>query len=92
MKTFDKLKENSWLISLVLVSLVFLKQCSISSDQDKIQKDIRKITGKIDSLPSQNQIQETMNQTMFNFLIFEDDFDHKKVSLSEIKSKIDVKK
>jgi hypothetical protein len=30
-----------------------------------------------------------MNQVMFEFLIYEDDFDKKKISLSDIKNKIE---
>lgn len=92
MKPLEKIKENSGIISLVLFVLLFLKQCGISRDQDKIQKDIRTITAKIDSLPSEAQIQKRMNETMFNFLIYENDFDSKKTSLSEIRSKLDVQK
>lgn len=92
MKPLEKLKANAWLLNLSLIFLLFLKQCSVTSDQDKMQKDIRKMVSKIDSLPNQAQIQKAMNQTMFNFLIYEDDFDHKKTSLSEIKTKIDAEK
>lgn len=92
MKPLEKIKENSGIISVGLFVLLFLKQCGISRDQGKIQKDIRTITAKIDSLPSEAQIQKRMNETMFNFLIYENDFDSKKTSLSEIRSKLDVQK
>jgi hypothetical protein len=92
MKVLEKLKTHSWLVSLILVSLVFFKQCSVSRDQDKIQKDIKQIAGKVDSLPTSDQVKQTVNESMFNFLIYENDFDSKKTSLSEIKSKIDGQK
>lgn len=92
MKNLDKLKANAGLISLFLVLVVFLKQCGVSRDQDKIQKDIKTIVSKIDSIPNSIEVQKKMNETMFNFLIYEDDFDKKKTSLSEIRSKIDGQK
>jgi hypothetical protein len=92
MKALEKLKNHSWLVSLILFSLVFFKQCTVSRDQDKIQKDIKAITGKVDSLPTSDEIKKTMNETMFDFLIYENDFDSKKTSLSEIKSKLNGQK
>jgi hypothetical protein len=92
MKTLEKFKENSGFICIGLFLLLFIKQCNVSSDQDKIQKDLKKITSRIDSIPSEAQIQKRLNETMFNFLIYEDDFDRKKISLSEIRSKLDVTK
>lgn len=92
MKTLETLKANSWIISLGLILVLFFKQCGLGSNQDKIKKDISKISSRLDSLPTQKDVQHTMNQVMFDFLIYEDDFDHKKTSLSEIKNKIDGQK
>jgi hypothetical protein len=41
---------------------------------------------------TKSDLEKSMNQTMFNFLIYEDDFDKGKSSLSDIKSKIDQTK
>jgi hypothetical protein len=37
---------------------------------------------------SKQEVKQTMNEVMFDFLIYEDDFDKGKSSLSDIKSKI----
>jgi hypothetical protein len=59
-----------------------------------MEKSIKSINGKVDSLyvPSTEEIRKEMNETMFNFLIYEDDFDKGKASLSDIKSKINTQK
>ena len=88
----EKIKTNSWAITLVLLLVVLLRQCGVNRDIDKIQKNIKSTDAAVDSLKSsvisKDEIREEMNQTMFNFLIYEDDFDKGKTSLSEIKSKI----
>lgn len=92
----EKIKTNSWAITLVLLLVVLLRQCGVNRDIDKIQKNIKSTDAAVDSLKSsvisKDEIREEMNQTMFNFLIYEDDFDKGKTSLSEIKSKINEPK
>lgn len=92
MKALQKIKENSSIIILVLLILVFLKQCGISRDVDKMQKNIKVMGQNVDSLQksqmSKQEVKQTMNDVMFDFLIYEDDFDKGKSSLSDIKSKI----
>ena len=89
----QKLKENQWWICLILISLSFFRQCSTGRDFDKMVKTEKVIQMQIDSIHStmvtQDQLKEEMNQSMFNFLIYEDDFDKGKASLSDIKSKIE---
>ena len=91
----QKLKENQWWICLVLISLSFFRQCSTGRDLDKMVKTEKMIHSQIDSINStmvtQEQMKNEMNQSMFNFLIYEDDFDKGKASLSDIKSKIEKK-
>ena len=66
----------------------------VNRDIDRMEKSIKSINGKVDSLyvPSTEEIRKEMNETMFNFLIYEDDFDKGKASLSDIKSKINTQK
>jgi hypothetical protein len=94
MKAIEKIKNYSWAITLVLCLFVSLRQCGVNRDIDRMEKSIKSINGKIDSLqvPSKEEIRKEMNETMFNFLIYEDDFDKGKTSLSEIETKINSQK
>ncbi len=93
MKNLEKIKNNSWWIILSLLLIIFLRQCGVNREIARIDKEIKSIDGSIDTLQkncvTQNQMEKTMNTAMFNFLIYEDDFDKGKTSLSEIKSKIE---
>jgi len=93
MKTFEKIKEYSWAIILCLLLVVFLKQCGVNREISRIDKEIKKITQSTDSiqgtLVTKEQMDNALKQNMFNFLIYEDDFDKGKTSLSDIKSKIE---
>lgn len=92
MKILEKIKTNYWAIVLSLIIIIFFRQCGIRRDIDKIEKNVKIITVKIDSVQNtmvtRDQVKYEMDQTMFNFLIYEDDFDKGKSSLSDIKNKI----
>jgi hypothetical protein len=92
MKALEKIKANSTIIMLVISIFLFFKQCGISRDIDRIEKNIKVLTYNVDSLQksqmSKQEVKQTMNEVMFDFLIYEDDFDKGKSSLSDIKSKI----
>jgi len=94
MKTLEKIKEYSWAITLFLLLVVFLKQCGVNREVDRIDKEIKKITQSADSIQgsliTKDQMDNALKQNMFNFLIYEDDFDKGKTSLSDIKSKIEI--
>lgn len=94
MKTIEKIKNYSWAITLLLVLLTLIRQCGVNRDIDRMEKSIKSINNKVDSLeiPNKDEIRKEMNETMFNFLIYEDDFDKGKASLSDIKSKINTQK
>ena len=93
MKTLEKIREYSWAITLFLLLIVFLKQCGVNREVDRIDKEIKKITQSTDSIPgsliTKDQMDNALKQNMFNFLIYEDDFDKGKTSLSDIKSRIE---
>ena len=93
MKTLEKIKEYSWAITLFLLLVVFLKQCGVNREVDRIDKELKKITQSTDSIQesliTKDQMDNALKQNMFNFLIYEDDFDKGKTSLSDIKSKIE---
>ena len=94
MKTVEKIKNYSWAITLILVFFVLIRQCGVNRDIDMMEKSVKSINNKVDSLeiPTKEEIRKEMNETMFNFLIYEDDFDKGKASLSDIKSKINTQK
>ena len=87
----QKIKDNFQYIVLGFLVIVFLRQCGVNSDIDRIEKHNKQISAKIDSvnIVSKVEMKKEMRQVMFEFLIYEDDFDKKKTSLSEIKSRID---
>jgi hypothetical protein len=93
MKNLEKIKNHSWIVIIFLLIIIFFKQCGVNRDIDRMEKSVKSINNKVDSLevPSKDDIRKEMNETMFNFLIYEDDFDKGKSSLSDIKSKIDQK-
>ena len=94
MKNIEKIKEYSWAITLFLVLIVFFKQCGVNREISRIDKEIKKITHSTDSIQgtliTKDQLDKALKQNMFNFLIYEDDFDKGKTSLSDIKSKIEI--
>jgi hypothetical protein len=94
MKAIEKIKNYSWVITLILILFILMRQCGVNRDIDRMEKSIKSINGKVDSLvvPNKEEIRKEMNETMFNFLIYEDDFDKGKASLSDIKSKINSQK
>jgi hypothetical protein len=94
MKTIEKIKNYSWAITLILVLFMLFRQCGVNRDIDRMEKSVKSINNKVDSLviPTKEDVRKEMNETMFNFLIYEDDFDKGKASLSDIKSKINTEK
>ena len=99
----QKIKENFHFVVLAFLILIFFRQCGANRDMDKINKEDKaiktelvKANEKIDSLNTyisthtlnKEEMRKEMTVVMFEFLIYEDDFDHKRISLSEIKEKI----
>jgi len=98
MKVLEKIKQHYHIISLVVLVMLFFRQCGINRDIDKLRKDYSETTSNIDSIYSEikgmeliteSEIRENMNKVMFEYLIYEEDLDKGKISLSEIRSKID---
>jgi hypothetical protein len=81
----------------------FFQQCSGSSKRNKIDKEYIQLKHTVDSLISLEQqrednvikpatpiqVKNQMQRTMLDFLIYEDDLDKGKTSLSVIKDKIE---
>jgi len=84
----QKIKDNFSIIVLVLLVIVFFRQCGVNSEINKIKKENTKISALLDSSVTKKEMKHEMRQVMFEFLIFEDDFDKGKASLSDIQNKI----
>lgn len=90
-----KLKENSTIIMMVFMVLLFFKQCGTSREISKTSKEMKALNSKTDSLlretATRDEIREEVRTSLFDFLIYETDLDNKKTSLSEIRRKVDEK-
>jgi len=84
----QKIKDNFTIIVLVLLVIVFFRQCGVNSEINKIKKENAKISVLLDSSVTKKEMKHEMRQVMFEFLIYEDDFDKGKASLSDIHNKI----
>ncbi len=71
----QKIKDNFTIIVLVLLVIVFFRQCGVNSEINKIKKENAKISALLDSSVTKKEMKHEMRQVMFEFLIFEDDFD-----------------
>ena len=98
MKTLEKIKEYSWMIIIGLMVVILFRQCGVNRDIDRIEKDSKKTALFADStlkvlkgihIITEDEVRAQLNQVMFNYLIYEDDLDKRKISLSDIKTKID---
>lgn len=57
MKIIEKIEKNSNLLILFLMILIFLKQCGVSRDQNKITKRIDSVEKKISDIPSKKDLE-----------------------------------
>lgn len=97
----DLLKTHAWKVSTFLFLFLFLaKGCTNNklSSLDKNNKEsVQRLEQKIDSLQvavsrlsTTKQVRDEMERTMFDYLIYEDDLDKGKSSLSDVKNKIEA--
>lgn len=91
----QKIKDNFQFIVLGFLVIIFFRQCGVNKDIDRIEKEAKakneSILNKLDSINTltRGEMREEMIQVMFQFLIYEDDLDNNKISLSEIKNKME---
>jgi predicted RNA-binding protein with EMAP domain len=94
----DKIKNNLIYVVTGFVLLCFLQTCGTRGKIIDNKKEIEALNSKIDSLTKvvsnqkdfdEDMIEYKMEQTMYKFLIYEEDLDRGKISLSEIKNRID---
>lgn len=100
MKFVETIKKWSWQILAVLFFLLFLGKGCTSSKIDRTNKNIDDMHVEIDSLKNEigkirdqsitvKDLKNEMELVMLDFLIYEDDLDRGKTSLSQIKNKIE---
>lgn len=92
--------EKNHLVVLIGVILLFvINTCSSNGKISSLKKDVvslqnsvliklERMDAKIDLLPDQKKIEKFNNKLMYDFLIYEDDLDNRRTSLSTIKEKI----
>lgn len=88
----ENLKKWNWAIISVICLLLLLGQCSQGRRIGALKKENAKLNAKIDSLTTpltEKQTKDIVQSIMLDFLIFEDDLDKGKTSLTDIKSKIE---
>ena len=84
------------LIVLGFLFILFVQQCRVSRKADKAYKQAKVAADVTDSLVKAGpvtaaEVKHISQQTMFEFLIYEEDVDKGKTSLSDIKNKIESK-
>lgn len=74
-------------IILVLCVIMFFKTCSTSSSVTKIEKQIQSMNSTTSTL-SKRDVDSIVKSRLYDFLIFEEDLDKGRTSLSDIRIKI----
>jgi len=74
-------------IILVLTVLMFFRSCSTSSTVAKIEKKVQQIDSA-GSTVTKAEVDSIVKGRLYDFLIFEEDLDKGKTSLSDIRIKI----
>ncbi len=100
MKAIEFIKKWIWQILAALFFILFIGKGCTSSKITKTNQNIDTLENKVDSLSSRieklekntltdKKGRDAMEKVMLDFLIYEDDLDKGKTSLSEIKNKIE---
>ena len=91
-KTF--VKEYGVLIILLLNIVLFFRTCGMNRSTEKVEKKLKEIETTIGtkSTLTIEDIDEKLERRLFDFLIYEDDIDKKKITLGQIKMKLDENK
>lgn len=90
------IEKHFKVIVLGFLFILFVQQCSVSRKADKAYKQAKVAADVTDSLVKAGpvtaaEVKHISQQTMFEFLIYEEDVDKGKTSLSDIKNKIETK-
>ena len=96
------IKLNQYVVYAVYVIAAFtlLNTCSnrgankenmrLRKELTSTNEEISKLYELLDEKASRSDIQKISNKTMFEFLLYEDDLDRKKTSLSQIRNRIEA--
>lgn len=57
MKIIEKIEKNSSLLILFLILIIFLKQCGVSREQNKITKRLDSLEKKISNVPTKKELE-----------------------------------
>jgi len=74
-------------IILIVCLLTFFKSCSTGSTVAKIEKNVQSIDNSVSTV-SREEVDSIVKNRLYDFLIFEEDLDKGKTSLSDIRLKI----
>lgn len=74
-------------VILALCIIIFFRTCSTSSSVAKIEKKVNQLDSASSTL-SKEQVDSIIKTRLYEFLIFEEDLDRGKTSLSDIRIKI----
>lgn len=94
----ELLKTHAWKASTAILLVLYLAKGCTYSRVSKLEKqyleDSKKTQALLDSLrervSTKKEVRDEMERTMFNYLIYEDDLDKGKSSLSDVKNKIEA--
>ena len=93
---------NRWGLTIMLPILIItnFKSCSNSRELEVIKTEIKavqdnavtdeSISEKLDGYATRKDVKDEMERTMLDFLIYEDELDKKKITISQIKEKIEA--
>ena len=98
MKTF--FKDHLWKVTTVLFLMLWLaKGCTTTKiaslekkyiqQTDSLKIELKEANTKISEFATKKEVRDQMEKVMLDFLIYEDDLDKGKTSLSQIKDKIE---
>lgn len=78
------------LIVIALLLVLFFRSCSTNNAINKLAKEVQlnDSASVANAAPTKQEIDRIVSERLYDFLIFEDDLDKKKTSLSDIKLKI----
>lgn len=91
MKTILELVEKYGMLFLVvLMTIMFFRTCSTTSAVNRLEKDVNSISAVVNSgsTLTKSDVDSIVKYRLYDFLIFEEDLDRGKTSLSDIKIKI----
>jgi hypothetical protein len=87
-----KIQDHSVVIMIVIMVLLYFKQCGVSREVSKLNKDVEHLQVLTDSIrvetATREEIRTEIRESLFDFLIYETDLDNRKTSLTDIRQKV----